>query len=60
MLLYRRSDARKLPRKTKNDPKTWVTSPGEAPFSHPSIPRMIKHEHSSINGQLAHCQARDL
>ena len=57
MLLYRRSDARKLPGERKNDPTTRETSPGGEPFSHPSIPRMIKHKHSSINGRLAHCQA---
>ena len=58
MLLCRRSDASKLPGETKNDPQRRETSPGGGPFSHPSISRMIQHEHRSINGQQAHCQAR--
>ena len=58
MLLYWQLDARKLLGGMKNDPTTIETSPGGPPFSPPSIPRMSQHEHSSINGQQAHCQAR--
>ena len=56
MLLYQRSDARKLPGEKNNDPKTRETSLGGEPFSHPSIPRMIQHKDSSINGRQAHFQ----
>ena len=58
MLLYWQLDARKLLGVMKNDPTTRKTSLGGAPFSHPSIPRKSQHEHSSINGKQAHCQAR--
>ena len=42
----------------KNGPTTRKTSLGGGLFSHPSIPRKSQHEHSSIIGQQAYCQAR--
>ena len=55
MLLYRRSDAKKVPGETKNDPNVMENSPVGEPVNHPSIPRMIQHNHSSINGRQVHC-----
>ena len=42
-------------RRDEERPHNQETSLGGAPFSRPSIPRKSQHEHSSINGQQAHC-----